>query len=134
MAFQDGKLMRLALGDIEVFHEASVDLSGSRSFKEIVTKDTDGTENVPSTKTWSCSVEGYVGTDATSKLTLKAVVDMWNDGDLVAAKISDEVTGNTEFTGNVYVEGWNIKAQTDEVVTFSYTLKGDKSLTVGTVS
>lgn len=134
MAFQEGKLMRLEYGGKEVFHEVSVDLSGSTAFKDVATKDTDGTVSSPGSKSWSCACEGIVSVDTTTNQTLATMIGFWNAQSLNAVNVTDNITGHTEFSGSAYVEGWNIKSQNEEFVTFSYTLKGDGPLTVGAVT
>lgn len=135
MGFQDGSLMRLTYNGKEIFHETKVTLSGDTDFKDIATKDTDGTESTPGQKSWSLSVEGVMSNDDPgTKANVNDIIASWVDQGLNTFSVSDKVTGNLEFSGDAYIQNWSLDASNDESVTFSYSLKGNGTLTVGTVA
>jgi len=134
MAFYQGKLMRISVDGQTIFHEVDCTLSGSTDFKDIATKDTDGTESTQGSKSWNISVNGFVATGATAQEDIKSMSDLWNAQTLVAITLSDDVVGSVIFSGNGYIEGFSVGAPNDETVTFDYTIKGNGALTVGLVT
>lgn len=135
MAFQDGSLMRLTVDGNDIFHETKVSINGDTEFKEVATKDTDGKESSPGSKSWGLSVEGVMSfDDPGTKLSVKAIIDLWNAKTLVVIEVTDKVTGHTEYSGSAYIQNWSNDASNDENVTFSYSLKGTGALTVGDVA
>ncbi|MFD1292633.1 phage tail tube protein [Lutibacter holmesii] len=135
MAFQDGSLMRLSVDGENIFHETKVSISGDTDFNDVATKDTDGTVSTPGQKSWSLSVEGVMSNDDPgTKHDVASIVGLWNTQALVEIMVTDAVTGHIEYSGSAYIQNWSKDAENDESVTFSYSLKGTGSLTVGAVA
>ena len=130
MALGDGSVMRLTFDGKEIFHEVSVNIGGSKEFKEAATKDVDSI-SIPGKKTTDLGVEGILSyDDPLTKAAVKDIVDAWNDDTLAAYSVTDGVSTHIAFSGNAYISDWRVTAQNDEFITFSYSLKPSGDLVV----
>ncbi|MCG7502384.1 phage tail tube protein [Tenacibaculum sp. Mcav3-52] len=132
MAFLEGSKMRIRIGTKEVFHETNSTLNASTEFKEIASKDTNGVEVSPGKQTFSLSSSAYAASGATTQEDLKAIADAWKAKTLVSVTLADGVTGNIALDGQGYIENFVINTQTEEAVTFDYSVKGSGDLNIGT--
>lgn len=131
MAFYEGSKMRIKIGTENVFHETDATLNWSREFKEIASKDTDGKQSSPGSKSWSLSSSAYAINTPDTQNDLKSIADAANAATLVEVQFTDGVSGNLVFSGQAYIENFSVKSPNDETVSFDYSLKGNGDLTIG---
>lgn len=132
MAIYEGGKLRLFLGDDTVLHETSSTINFNKEFTERATKDTDGTEVAPGTKSWSASGEGLAVLSLPAGTTDKKVFDdlfqAYDTDERIAVKFQLPGTGNRVYSGFAYIESLEITAPNDEDATASYQLRGDGAI------
>lgn len=131
--FLDGSIMRLSVEGKKVFHEVEVSIEGSTDFKEIATKDTDGKEVSPGAQSFSLSCSAKGSTDTTSDNASIDMLMFYQNKTKVAFTLTDGVVGHVVYSGFAYVADFNMGSPNEEIVDFSYSLKGTGGLTIGVV-
>lgn len=129
MAIYEGSKMRAQIDAETVFHEQSITVNGTRDFKEVASKDTDGKIKTPGTKDWTASSSAYVAGDEAGKKGVDAIFAAYDAGTLVTFLFTDGVTGNSAFSGSGYISDFSIKAENEDSVTFDYSITGSGVLT-----
>ena len=84
----------------------------------------------PGKKSWSLSSNAYAHNTQDLQNGLIDISQAWQSQTLVEISFTDGVQGHMIYTGQAYIESFSIKATTDEVVTFDYSLKGNGVLTI----
>jgi len=131
--FLDGSVMRLQVEGKNVFHEVEVSIEGSTDFKEIATKDTDGKEVSPGSQSFSLSCSAKGSPDTTTENTDVILLGYWKNKTKVAFTLTDGIVGHVTYSGEAYLENFNMGSPNDEIVDFSYSLKGTGELVIGVV-
>jgi hypothetical protein len=137
MAFYKGKDLRISLGGKVLYHASECGMNISKTFEEIATKDTNGTNSIPGEYTWSLSSSSLISNKpalSTTQLDLKDLVEAQLAGTPFEIEFTTGTVGDVIFTGNVYVENVDIAAATGSVATGSFSFKGDGELTVASVA
>ena len=137
MAFYEGAKFRFKAEGKEIFHEGSVDISGSKEVKETASKDTgDYPEATGGKKTVTGSVNGYLSKDTpgAEQIGMETILGYWDDDTVVAATIASEDVGTILLSQNVIITDWQITSENEETVSFSYSFRGTGTLSIGSVS
>jgi TP901-1 family phage major tail protein len=108
----------------------SCSLSLSTEMVDITTKDSVGNwgESMPTSKSWSMSVEGLAMWNEQSvgkmysAFTNRTLLD-------IQLKRSLGLTGEIQFTGQAWLESYDLEGGQDEAVTYSISLTGCGALT-----
>lgn len=119
--------------DNAVLCTKSASISSSLAFIDATCKDNDGAEqSLPAGLSWSGALDGIYAMDATY-----GADDLWAlhlAKTRIAIKFSTEVTGDTFFSGNAYIESINMNGNVNDVAQWDISLKGDGIITKGTVA
>lgn len=130
-----GTKMRIIVDGKPIFHETEASLSSSISFSEVASKDTNGVKVMPGNQSWGISASSLTAVDPDS--LKEDVVTMYakHEGkQIVQVQFTTDEAGDIVFTGNAYVETFDIAANNGETVTGSFSFKGDESLSLGVVA
>lgn len=133
--FYEGTTMRIKIGAKTLFHEVDASLSSSIPFKEVASKDTTGVVSTPGTQSWSISTNGLIGNSALAAQEDIATLYATHVAKTkVTIEFTTDVTGDVVFSGEAYIETFNIKSTHEETVTGDFSFKGDGALTIGIVA
>ena len=130
MMFYKGSIMRIQIGDKIIKHEQDATFNASSDFKEISSKDTDGVVTTPGKKSWSLSSNAYAENTEVTQNGLSDITAAWQSQSLVDIVFTDGVSGHLKFSGQAYIDSFSIKSNTDEAVTFDYSLKGNGDIII----
>ena len=87
----------------------------------------------PGQKSWSISLRGiYRLYDATESLTNFGVVDLFDaivGDEMLTIKFGTAVTGDTQFTGDVYLNNWAVEASAEDWGYYSAAATGTDEVT-----
>jgi predicted secreted protein len=123
--------MRIKIGTKTIMHEVEASLNESRDFEELASKDIVGKDFHPKEGTWSLSGNALAansGGDA--QVDLQAIVSSYQSKTLVAIELTDGITGNMAYSGNAYIENYNLTSANEDKVKYDFALKGIGVLTV----
>jgi predicted secreted protein len=123
--------MRIKIGTKTIMHEVEASLNESRDFEELASKDIVGKDFHPKEGTWSLSGNALAansGGDA--QVDLQSIVSSYQAKTLVAIELTDGITGNMAYSGNAYIENYNLKSANEDKVKYDFALKGIGVLTV----
>ena len=135
MALYEGTTMRIKIGGKTLFHETDCSLSSSIAFKDVASKDTSGVISIPGAQTWSISTNSLVAESAlAAQEDLKTLYATHVGKTKVTVEFTTDVSGDVVFTGQAYIETYNLKSTHEETVTGDFNFKGDGDLSMGTVA
>jgi predicted secreted protein len=123
--------MRIKIGTKTIMHEVEASLNESRDFEELASKDIVGKDFHPKEGTWSLSGNALAansGGDA--QVDLQSIVSSYQAKTLVAIELTDGITGNMAYSGNAYIENYNLTSANEDKVKYDFALKGIGVLTV----
>ena len=123
--------MRIKIGTKTVMHEVEASLNESRDFEELASKDIVGKDYHAKEGTWSLSGNALAansGGDA--QVDLQSIVSSYQAKTLVAIELTDGITGNMAYSGNAYIENYNLTSANEDKVKYDFALKGVGVLTV----
>jgi predicted secreted protein len=123
--------MRIKIGTKTIMHEVEASLNESRDFEELASKDIVGKDFHPKEGTWSLSGNALAansGGDA--QVDLQSIVSSYQSKTLVAIELTDGITGNMAYSGNAYIENYNLTSANEDKVKYDFALKGIGVLTV----
>jgi predicted secreted protein len=123
--------MRIKIGTKTIMHEVEASLNESRDFEELASKDIVGKDFHPKEGTWSLSGNALAansGGDA--QVDLQSIVSSYQSKTLVAIELTDGITGNMAYSGNAYIENYNLTSANEDKVKYDFALKGVGVLTV----
>ncbi|MCH2217052.1 MAG: phage tail protein [Flavobacteriales bacterium] len=109
-------------------------ISISHSARDISSKDSDGwMENAEGQLSWSATVSGHFAFDAAySAVDIETAVLNRTPLDIV---FSTEVSGDTFYTGNAYVDSFDIDSSgVEDNVSYTISFTGNGHLTTGAVA
>lgn len=134
MAVLQGTLMRIKKGTKTLFHETEASLSSSIDFAEVASKDTTGVIVTPGDQKWSLSANALV---ANTPGALQAdLAELYADHaakTLVDIEFSTQVSGDIVFSGQAYIETFNVSSTHKDAVKGDFSFKGNDALSVGVV-
>jgi hypothetical protein len=123
--------MRIKIGTKTIMHEVEASLNESRDFEELASKDIVGKDFHPKEGTWSLSGNALAansGGDA--QVDLQSIVSSYQAKTLIAIELTDGITGNMAYSGNAYIENYNLTSANEDKVKYDFALKGIGVLTV----
>lgn len=83
---------------------------------------------------WTMNAEGIFEEDgSTTNFSAKELLDDAIAGDLITVVMSSEETGDLKLSGSAVITSFSWNAPVNDVATFSVSLQGSGTLTVGTV-
>lgn len=134
MALVEGINMRIEVAGKQIFHEVSAGLDAVTDFKETASKDTGGKKSTPGAQSWNIPIEALYENDGTVKEDPYTLGLIWKNKTLVAITLTTGVVGDVIYSGNAYIENFGLQAQNEEVVTYSWSFKGDGELNIARVA
>ena len=123
--------MRIKIGTKTIMHEVEASLNEARDFEELASKDITGKDFHPKEGTWSMSGNAIAANSSgDAQIDLQAIVASYQAKTLVAVELTDGITGNMAYSGNAYIENYNLTTSNEEKVKYDFSLKGVGALTV----
>lgn len=128
-----GSSLRVKAATKQIQHEIDFSYGASTEFQELASKDVENAV-IAGKSTFSLSGNGYADNSAGDAQQDIAALFAWRAAkNSETIEISDGVSGNLSITGTAYLESVEIQSTTNEVVTYSWTMKVTTS-TVGTTA
>jgi len=123
--------MRIKIATKTIMHEVEASLNEARDFEELASKDIVGKNFHPKEGTWSLTGNAIAAnSNGDAQIDLQAIVESYQAKTLVAIELTDGVTGNMAYSGNAYIENYNLTTSNEEKVKYDFSLKGEGTLTV----
>lgn len=123
----NGTLLGFYIGGTLVSHSTSNSISISHSPRSATTKDSGGwTEVLEGLREWSASGEAQLALDAT--YTIDDLYTIMLNRTQIQVRLSTEVTGDKYFNGAAYLDSIEVTAETEETVTYSFSITGTGAL------
>lgn len=123
--------MRIKIATKTIMHEVEASLNEARDFEELASKDIVGKDFHPKEGTWSLTGNAIAAnSNGDAQIDLQAIVESYQAKTLVAIELTDGVTGNMAYSGNAYIENYNLTTSNEEKVKYDFSLKGVGTLTV----
>ena len=123
--------MRIKIATKTIMHEVEASLNEARDFEELASKDIVGKDFHPKEGTWSLTGNAIAAnSNGDAQIDLQAIVASYQAKTLVAIELTDGVTGNMAYSGNAYIENYNLTTSNEEKVKYDFSLKGVGTLTV----
>jgi predicted secreted protein len=123
--------MRIKIGTKTIMHEVEASLNESRDFEELASKDIVGKDFHPKEGTWSLSGNALgANSGGDAQVDLQSIVSSYQSKTLVAIELTDGITGNMAYSGNAYIENYNLTSANEDKVKYDFALKGIGVLTV----
>ena len=115
----------------EIMHEVEASLNEARDFEELASKDIVGKDYHPKEGTWSLTGNAIAANSVgDAQIDLQAIVASYQAKTLVAIELTDGITGNMAYSGNAYIENYNLTSSNEDKVKYDFSLKGVGVLTV----
>jgi hypothetical protein len=133
----NGSNVRLSYNGKVLYHTTSCKLQISTKLEEIATKDTNGSVVTPGNYAWNISAESLVAdkpSASTTQLGAMEIVDFQLAKTELDIEFTSSVSGDWMYAGSVFVESADIDATVDQVMTGSFSFKGNGDLTKTTVA
>jgi len=117
-----------------VAHARNATLSLNSDEIDITTKDSSAWKEIlDGQKSWSVSVDGLITYDTESdKDQADDLAALLIAGTQITLKFSTDVTGDTKYTGNAFVQSIELNAADNDASSYSATFGGNGALTAGT--
>lgn len=123
--------MRIKIATKTIMHEVEASLNEARDFEELASKDIVGKDFHPKEGTWSLTGNAIAAnSNGDAQIDLQAIVASYQAKTLVAIELTDGITGNMAYSGNAYIENYNLTTSNEEKVKYDFSLKGVGTLTV----
>lgn len=123
--------MRIKIATKTIMHEVEASLNEARDFEELASKDIVGKDFHPKEGTWSLTGNAIAAnSNGDAQIDLQAIVASYQAKTLVAIELTDGVTGNMAYSGNAYIENYNLTSANEDKVKYDFSLKGVGTLTV----
>ena len=115
----------------EIMHEVEASLNEARDFEELASKDITGKDYHPKEGTWSLTGNAIAANSVgDAQIDLQDIVASYQAKTLVAIELTDGITGNMAYSGNAYIENYNLTSSNEDKVKYDFSLKGVGVLTV----
>ncbi|WP_405329469.1 phage tail tube protein [Leeuwenhoekiella sp. LLG6367-2.1] len=127
MANNVSGVLRLTFDGKNYFHETEASISFSTTFKDRVTKDTDGEESAPDIKRWTASGGGLVlheVDDALKNALFEDLFDKWIGDVVVDVQFTTNASGQTAYQGKAWIESLEMNSNASEDPSATWSLKG----------
>lgn len=121
-----GLTAKVEIGNETLAYISGVDLNLEKDIIEILAFGMEYKEKVPAIRDWSASIDGTVALATGS--TQKTLYDAFNGADKLTIGIYLDDT--TYFSGDAYVQSFNIDAAPDDKINLSSTLEGTGAVTL----
>jgi len=123
--------MRIKIATKTIMHEVEASLNEARDFEELASKDIVGKDFHPKEGTWSLTGNAIAAnSNGDAQIDLQAIVASYQAKTLVAIELTDGITGNMAYSGNAYIEKYNLTSANEDKVKYDFSLKGVGTLTV----
>jgi len=123
--------MRIKIATKTIMHEVEASLNEARDFEELASKDIVGKDFHPKEGTWSLTGNAIAAnSNGDAQIDLQAIVASYQAKTLVAIELTDGITGNMAYSGNAYIENYNLTSANEDKVKYDFSLKGVGTLTV----
>ncbi len=123
--------MRIKIATKTIMHEVEASLNEARDFEELASKDIVGKDFHPKEGTWSLTGNAIAAnSNGDAQIDLQAIVASYQAKTLVAIELTDGITGNMAYSGNAYIENYNLTSANEDKVKYDFSLKGVGILTV----
>ena len=123
--------MRIKIAEKTIMHEVEASLNEARDFEELASKDIVGKDYHPKEGTWSLTGNAIAANSVgDAQIDLQAIVSSYQAKTLVAIELTDGITGNMAYSGNAYIENYNLTSSNEDKVKYDFSLKGVGVLTV----
>lgn len=136
----NGHNLRLKVGDLKVYAATTCDLNISGETRDLAHKDIGtGTgagwsDAEYGTKSWESSTDCLYAEDVAGTHTdFQTLFAAFNANTKLDWEMSDDVVGNTRYSGEVVITALNLNAPNNEEATFTVSLKGSGPITIDVV-
>ena len=115
----------------EIMHEVEASLNEARDFEELASKDIVGKDYHPKEGTWSLTGNAIAAnSDGDAQIDLQAIVESYNLKTLLPIELTDGLPDNMTYSGDAYIESYNLTSANEDKVKYDFSLKGVGVLTV----
>jgi len=115
----------------EIMHEVEASLNEARDFEELASKDIVGKDYHPKEGTWSLTGNAIAAnSDGDAQIDLQAIVASYNLKTLLPIELTDGLPHNMTYSGDAYIESYNLTSANEDKVKYDFSLKGVGVLTV----
>lgn len=132
-----GRNFRIKANGKVLAHATDCSFTTSRTMEGIASKDTNGEETTPGNYTWGVStsylVANATGDHATTHLSTKALMDLYQSGAQISVEFTTDEAGDLIITGAGFLESLNLSSPTNGVATGDASVKGTGDFTVDVV-
>lgn len=135
--FYQGRALRFKFSNKKLLHATNCKLTVNKTLEEISTKDTDGKVVIPSNYGFNGSADALLvnlPSGNTTNVTADDLLDALMQGELVPIVFTTDETGDILYEGNVYIESWEVTAETEATAKVTIAFRGSGNLTRNTVS
>jgi predicted secreted protein len=128
-----GNLRLMYVDDVAIGCTTSMSLSLSSESVDSTCKDNNGArQSLAGQQNWSVSIAGNQVFENT--VSVDDLVTLWKNRTEFECKLSTNVTGDVEYTGDAYIESMEIVDNVNEVATWTANVVGTGPITAATIA